>query len=46
MSNLNSTSKLTEFPPLEAEEKSDGKFSLSKFMFWRKSGSLSFDCSN
>jgi len=38
MSNLNSTNKLTEFPPLEAEEKSDGKFSLSKFMFWRQKG--------
>ncbi|ODM96587.1 1-phosphatidylinositol 3-phosphate 5-kinase [Orchesella cincta] len=37
MSNLTSTSKLTEFPPLEAEEKADGRFSLSKFMFWRKS---------
>ncbi|CAL8101719.1 unnamed protein product [Orchesella dallaii] len=37
MSNLNSTHKLTEFPPLEAEEKADGRFSLSKFMFWRKS---------
>lgn len=40
MSNLNSTSKLTEFPPLEAEEKADGKFSFSKFMFWRKPGKL------
>jgi len=38
MSNLNSRSKLTEFPPLEPEEKPDGlKFSFSKFI-WNSFG--------
>lgn len=31
--------KLTEFPPLEPEDRSDGgKFSISKLLWWRKNG--------
>lgn len=45
MSNLNSKSKLTEFPALEPEEKPEGiKFSFSKFIWsWKKGGGKILD---